>query len=670
MSNFSCLSTKLVIYFFNAVDIPVLYSEMAHLTVRFNTFIESILRVPPIFVLDEIFKSGFSFPFSLWTTVDDSSVANISNLISTSGGEIRVENVLYTSLLFTIFKFILSVIGCLLALLVAILNVRELIIVYLYLISVLTLYFSYQQNVRCLNFLVAVEEGTQTNFLVTGNALLQTILSQCILGFLYQYLNPMVFKYKWLSQIVFVSFLSPTFLYLFLPQWTVEYLPVYSMLLPVAISVYVFCSNIAAMIQYIVQGWRFCRNFVIGFGLPALLETEWSKLHIPVVLRLFWIIRLLDHTTSYIMHNDLSKNATGSFGFNETVLLTSYSGDVLVVLPAFMQMVKSLLISGCETFITVLGMTSIISYICQQIGYFFQYVLLIEDEDKNFGTVSGVLFCILALQTGLTGLEPEKRFVRLCRNFCLLFTALLHIIHGVLNPLLMSLSASHNPALHRHARALIVSGFLIIYPVWLLLFLWRSDSISTWLLAVSAFSIEVIVKMIISLIIYFLFLIDFYRETFWEELDDYVYYIRSFGSSVEFCFGIFLFFNGAWILIYESGSFIRAMMMCIHAYFNIWCEAKSGWSMFIKRRTAVKKIDTLPDAKKPDLENLSDVCSICYQQMRTAKITTCRHYFHAVCLRKWLYLQDYCPICHSILYNQEETRNQRNQRALTGSNDE
>lgn len=193
------------------------------------------------------------------------------------------------------------------------------------------------------------------------------------------------------------------------------------------------------------------------------------------MLRLFWIIRLLDHTTTYIMENNLSKNVTDPLAFNETVLLTSYSGDVIVALPAFMQMVKSLMITGCETFIAVLGMTSLISYICQQIGYFFQYVriwftvhfqvivcslmkfnflfhlqiLLIEDEDKNFGTVSGILFCILALQTGLTGLEPEKRFVRLCRNFCLLFTALLHIIHSVLNPLLMSLSASHNPALHR-----------------------------------------------------------------------------------------------------------------------------------------------------------------------------------------------------------------------------
>lgn len=35
--------------------------------------------------------------------------------------------------------------------------------------------------------------------------------------------------------------------------------------------------------------------------------------------------------------------------------------------------------------------------------------------------------------------------------------------------------------------------------------------------------------------------------------------------------------------------------------------------------------------------------------MFTAKITRCRHYFHGVCLRKWLYVQDRCPLCHEIM---------------------
>ena len=35
--------------------------------------------------------------------------------------------------------------------------------------------------------------------------------------------------------------------------------------------------------------------------------------------------------------------------------------------------------------------------------------------------------------------------------------------------------------------------------------------------------------------------------------------------------------------------------------------------------------------------------------MYSAKITRCRHYFHGVCLRKWLYVQDRCPLCHEIM---------------------
>lgn len=39
--------------------------------------------------------------------------------------------------------------------------------------------------------------------------------------------------------------------------------------------------------------------------------------------------------------------------------------------------------------------------------------------------------------------------------------------------------------------------------------------------------------------------------------------------------------------------------------------------------------------------------------MSTAKITRCRHYFHGVCLRKWLYVQDRCPLCHEIIMHTE-----------------
>lgn len=76
-------------------------------------------------------------------------------------------------------------------------------------------------------------------------------------------------------------------------------------------------------------------------------------------------------------------------------------------------------------------------------------------------------------------------------------------------------------------------------------------------------------------------MIDAFRTSMWEQLDDYVYYVRTIGNLIEFVFGIFLFLNGTWILIFESGGTIRALMMCIHAYFNIWCQAIAGMWLYM-----------------------------------------------------------------------------------------
>lgn len=521
-------------------------------------------------------------------------------------------------------------------------------VVYMYLMSVGVVFVSYWTNLSTVKYVLETEDPSQLTMSILDNILSLNfdeimdpngIATQVLSNYVVQILLAFVFvnihlgpRYSLLQKLLPISFLAPTVLALLpVPSSCLIHAPVFAALLPLALIKFVLWSSIVSVTHVIYNGYLHSRNFVSTFGMSALIETEWLRLRVPEVLRTFWILRVLEHTGIFF--------------------ISGLWNQVDEVTPAF-RLIKNLMSTGCDTLTAVLGITSIVSFICHHIGRFFQWVLLTEDEnDKSIGTVSAILFYILALQTGLTGLEPEKRFVRLCRNFCLLFTALLHFIHNIVNPLLMSLSASHNPSVKRHLRALMVCAFLVLFPIFLLYYLWSYNNITTWLLAVSAFSVEVIVKVAVSLCIYSLFLLDARRETFWEGLDDYVYYIRAFGNTVEFCFGIFLFFNGAWILIFESGGAIRAVMMCIHAYFNIWCDACAGWSVFMKRRTAVNKIDSLPEAEEEQLRRLDDVCAICYQEMKSAKITRCKHFFHGVCLRKWLYVQDRCPLCHEILHS-------------------
>lgn len=556
--------------------------------------------------------------------------------------------------------------GIITALCVFLLQTKHLVIVYLYLISVGIVFVSYWTNVSTMKTVITaitvndtasgMETQTYTSILEDllslnlgrlldpsgyGFIVIQNYALQCLLAFIFNFvhLGP---RYPLVQKLLPVSFMAPSVLAILpFPTSILHHAPVFAALLPLALVKFVLWCSALTVGQTIYGGYQHARNLLSNFGLSTLVETEWMRLNVPTVLRTFWLLRVAEHVTSL-----LSNHLTASDGQEAYLNLLAFT--------TVRSIIKSLLVRGCETLTAVLGMTSIVSYICHYIGCFFQWVLLTEDDDdKSIGTVSAILFYILALQTGLTGLDPEKRFVRLCRNFCLLFTALLHFVHNIVNPLLMSLSASHNPSLHRHFHALAVCAFLILFPTSLLVYLWSQHATSTWLLAVSAFSIEVIVKVVVSLMIYSLFLVDAYRSSFWEKLDDYVYYIRAFGNTVEFCFGIFLFFNGAWILIFESGGAIRAIMMCIHAYFNIWCEARAGWSVFMKRRTAVNKINSLPEANTEQLHRLDDVCAICYQEMKNAKITRCNHFFHGVCLRKWLYVQDRCPLCHDILYKVE-----------------
>jgi len=402
-------------------------------------------------------------------------------------------------------------------------------------------------------------------------------------------------------------------------------------LLPAALLGTSLGQQAAPLLQAVVSLYIEKRNFVNNFGLNTFLEAEWARLRVPAVLRTFWLSRA-------------------------ALLLVLQEPGSLPALSLYTTG-KEVLVRGSETVISVLGMTSIVSSLSHWFGVVFQIILKTEDdEEKSVASVSAVLFFVLALQTGLTGMEGEKRFQQICKNLCLLLTAVLHFIHSMVQPVLMSLSASRSSNRASHVRALAICLFLLVSPSILVFLLWTHFTLGTWLLAVTAFCVEVVVKVLVTVTVYALFMWDAHcQDGLWESLDDCVYYIRAFGNTVEFCFAVFLFFNGGWILLFESGGTIRAIMMLIHAYFNIWCEAKNGWSTFSKRRTAVAKINSLQDATGDQLEKHNDVCSICYQDMASAKVTRCRHIYHAICLRKWLYMQDSCPMCHEKLYQTDAT---------------
>lgn len=84
----------------------------------------------------------------------------------------------------------------------------------------------------------------------------------------------------------------------------------------------------------------------------------------------------------------------------------------------------------------------------------------------------------------------------------------------------------------RHLRALLVSGLLIGFSINMLRYLWYYNIFDIWLIEFFSINFHIVFKVLVTLGIYSLHMIDGYFETIWEKLDDYEFYIKSSGEVV------------------------------------------------------------------------------------------------------------------------------------------
>nr|XP_019953470.1 PREDICTED: RING finger protein 145-like [Paralichthys olivaceus] len=152
-----------------------------------------------------------------------------------------------------------------------------------------------------------------------------------------------------------------------------------------------------------------------------------------------------------------------------------------------------------------------------------------------------------------------------------------------------------------------------------------------------------------TLLIYSLFMVELFRSDPIESLDEVIYWVNAVSRVLEFVVALCVVAYGTWESLFGEWSWMGASVIIIHSYFNVWLRGQSGWRSFLLRQEAAKKINSLPRATAQQLQQHNDVCSICFQEMSSGVITYCRHFFHGNCLRKWLYVQETCPMCHQTV---------------------
>ena len=185
---------------------------------------------------------------------------------------------------------------------------------------------------------------------------------------------------------------------------------------------------------------------------------------------------------------------------------------------------------------------------------------------------------------------------------------------------------------------------LILYIV----VLWRFTVFSTWLLAITAFSLELIVRLIASLAQYTLYVLDAHnRLSHVDSFDEYIFRIKAVTSCFEFILGVFLLLNGFYILCFEARGALRALMLAIHAHLNIVKNLRRGWQILRNRKSAWDNVNQLPLATEDQILLYNDICSICHGVLTIGStcITPCSHLFHQKCLQKAFYATQNCALC-------------------------
>lgn len=449
--------------------------------------------------------------------------------------------------------------------------------------------------------------------------------------------------------------------------------------------------------------------------LQIFVKLLWGRLRVPQVFRTFFCVRMAVHLV-YVVYVALIlgpvQDPYGVFAKRQITSNWLWTGGVQNgtsdptsesnrgVLGMGVAALEYLLARSCETVPAIMASTSIVALIGRWAGFVFYWALTgerrrnrtdqppqaaqaadqdhaddpLDDEESHetVGQLTGALFLILCLQTGLTSLSAEKRLWKLYRNLWLLSMAILHFVHHMVHGTMNRLCTHGRFGWTRHLRACLLGLFLLFAPCLFFKVSWRLNNwFNPWLISVAIFAVELAAKMLISFITYALMLVDVWRPR--ARMEDLLYAVKTTGAILDFLFGLCLLINGIWILLYEHGGILRTFMICIHGYFNIYQRAKKGWAQLKRRRLATRKLDSLENASSQRLQEARDeVCAICYVEFQDengaevhvstgiagwvqgeVKVTACGHLLHSACLLKWLYIRDSCPLCHQKVFNDE-----------------
>ncbi|XP_061600279.1 RING finger protein 145 [Cololabis saira] len=364
------------------------------------------------------------------------------------------------------------------------------------------------------------------------------------------------------------------------------------------------------------------------YRLLAVGISLWGQFAVPVLFSVFWFVLFIVQLCSDAM-------APGA--------LSTHQGIMFVLLTSVSEC--------CATPYSLLGLTFVVSYLALGLlnlckFYLGGYAGVQNENVMHRGVTEGITLLLLALQTGLLDMQALQRTFLLSIILFIVVTSTLQSMTEITDPVILALGASRNRCLWKHFRGLSMCLFLLVFPVFMAYKISQFFHMDFWLLILVSSCMLTSLQVTGTMLIYLLFMVELFRSDPIESLDEVIYWVHAVSRVLEFLVALCVVAYGTWESLFGEWSWMGASVIIIHSYFNVWLRAQSGWRSFLLRQEAAKKINSLPVATAEQLQQHNDVCSICFQEMSAAVITYCGHFFHGNCLRKWLYVQETCPMCH------------------------
>ena len=376
------------------------------------------------------------------------------------------------------------------------------------------------------------------------------------------------------------------------------------------------------------------------YGWVAYLVMIWFQILLPVQFLIFWLVLFALQLHKYL-------------GVPNHPILAE--GWLVVLLASIGE--------SCVTPFSLIGVCITVSYTSHVILTLTKLYLqgrdaFLNDNVMHRGWTEGFTMFLLAMQTGIIELKSTQRAFLMSIVLFIVISSLIQSMYEITDPLLLALGASQNRSILKHVRAVALCTFLWMFPLFMTYTICQFFDLDFWLMAVISSCVLTSVQVIGSLVVYALFIYEGLRVTPWESLDDVVYYAKATTRVLEFLVAVFFVCYGIKESLVGEWSWVNSSIQIIHCYFNVWHRLQAGWQSYLRRREAASKIESLPAATPEQLAEHNDVCAICFQIMDSARITRCSHYFHGMCLRKWLYVQDKCPMCHTKISRAREDEEQ------------